>query len=252
MSAQIKVFNNPHDWSGSYAEVLSFLNTYGKDYFSKIESSDHVASDTDDTVIGKQIDLYAKDSSGNDKLLAYVNVGAADTRQLIWGTRNTSTSVNADFVWSGGNGNVYRADSDNSNNMYYRYGAVADNAIVLFITNSDYIIATKSQADLTCLVGCMSTGGYAHFKYVNYSGLDSSERTSAQLNYFRSQEDYRDIGTYAYTSNLTCLNPIVVGNSYLPHVFDVRYTNISLPVGAPSIISIKGSEYIFTGAHAFN
>lgn len=251
MSAQIKVFNSWYTWSESFNEVYSFLSTYGKDYFSKFETGDHTKSDSDSTVDGKYIDCYAKDKSGTEKRLIRFNFGTKNGRneRLVW-LYNTSGNDRHYLVWSDNDG-VNNENIGFGSRNYYKAAAITDNGILIWINSDTYFIVSKTAEDLTCVSGMFNDSSVAQ-RNVNYVGADAMFWPSIGSGYLNSESNYRTIGTYHYASGLTVLCPIVVHNTYLPHVFDVRYTNVSLPVGAPSIISIKGSEYIFTGAHAFN
>lgn len=246
MSAQIKIFNSWYTWSESFNEVYAFLSTYGKDYFSKFETGDYTVSDSDSTVNGKYIDCYAKDKSGTDKRLIRFSFGGKE--KLVW-LYNTSDSANSDYTF-GGSG---RANDSIGfgNKIYYKAVGMTDNGFLIWANADAYWIISKTQEELTCVSGIIASSGYPA-RFVNYVGRDSMSWTSASASDLTTTSRYREIGTYGYSSGMTVLCPIVVVNTYLPHVFDVRYTNMSLPVGAPSIISIKGTEYIFTGAHAFN
>lgn len=251
MSAQIKVFNSWYTWSESFNEVYSFLSTYGKDYFSKFETGDHSESDSDSTVGGKYIDCYAKDKSGTEKKLIRFNFGTYGNRneKIVW-LCNTSGNNKHYCTWSNNDG-IVQDRIGFGNYCYYKAAAVTDNGILIWINANTYFIVSKSEEDLTCISGVFNSDSNA-YRIVNYAGKDGIFYPSSVSSYLDSGQRYCEIGTYHYASGMTVLCPIVVANTYLPHVFDVRYTNISLPVGTPSIISIKGTEYVFTGAHAFN
>lgn len=245
MGIEIKTFSSPKTWAASVAEVKDFLDTYGKDYISKTELETKYDSETP---IGQYINIYLNPKSGDEYKAMRLGIGRENSSNNTYSMTSyfKDSDYNSNVRWGSQSG--YSSDVASSE-INYKFGAITDNAILLWATNVHLFIFTKDNNGEPVIFVSSFSGN--HTTFVVESSLSQARLLwrGYDGHVLNSVEDTYYFGTSAYVNYpYTSMVPVLYEKGYLPNVFKAVQTTLPVPESFPRVVSIKGTEYVWTGS----